>query len=144
MKRTERHHLKDNELARLTASASHLVQERRSQLTAVAAGIIVVLVAAGGYYAWTARTSARAHMLLAEATAVDDASVGPLPAPGSPAPAQVGWTRRRGGDGGARTRAGPGYRWREAMASDRASYSRSDPRLHGRDRAWSTSRPRRS
>jgi outer membrane protein assembly factor BamD (BamD/ComL family) len=87
MKRTERHHLKDNELARMTASATHLVQERRTQLVWVGAAIVVVLAGVGGYFAWTSRTASRAHALLAEATAVDEASVGPLPAPGQPAPA---------------------------------------------------------
>src|SRR4051812_38105865 len=85
MKRAERHHLKDNELARATAAARQIVDERRGQVTAVVAAIVVVLAIVVGYFTWTARVSGRAHALLADALIVDDARVGPPPAAGSPA-----------------------------------------------------------
>ena len=86
MKRTERHHLKDNELARMAISARQVVEERRTQLAAIVIGVVVILAVVGGYFAWTGRVSARANALLADAMAIDGARVGPPPAPGSPAP----------------------------------------------------------
>ncbi len=56
MKRTERHHLKDNELTRLALSARQMVQERQALLTALLVAVAVVAVAAIGYYAWRTRT----------------------------------------------------------------------------------------
>jgi membrane protein implicated in regulation of membrane protease activity len=35
MKRTERHHLKDNELAKAAATARQVVEERRGQVTVI-------------------------------------------------------------------------------------------------------------
>jgi TolA-binding protein len=84
MKRTERHHLKDNELASLAANARQALEERRGQLTAVLVGIVVIGAAAIGYFAWRGSVQGRAHALLAEATAVEEARVGPPPAPGTP------------------------------------------------------------
>ncbi len=86
MKRTERHHLKDNELAKAAASARRLAGERRGSLTAIVVAAVVILAAVIGYVTWTSRVSARAHSLLAEALIVDDARVGPPPAPGSSGP----------------------------------------------------------
>ncbi len=95
MKRTERHHLKDNELAKATATAQRYAEENRSQLTTIVGGVLVVLLAAGGYYAWTTRVSARAHTLLADALIVDEARVGPPPAPGSPSPGGLSFETER-------------------------------------------------
>jgi TolA-binding protein len=95
MKRAERHHLKDNELARATATARQVVEERRNQLTIAGAVIAVVVAAAVGYFWWTGRVSARAHTLLADALAIDEARIGPPPAPGSPAPAAQSYETAR-------------------------------------------------
>src|SRR5438445_8122305 len=84
MKRTERRHLKDNELASLAATARQTFEERKAQLTAVLLGIVVIGAAAGGYFAWRGSVQSRAHALLAEAIAVEEARVGPPPAPGTP------------------------------------------------------------
>lgn len=84
MKRNERHHLKDNELAHLASAARHTVQSRRSQVTGVVIAIVVILAAAIGYTAWRARVQARAGSLLAEAMAIQDRRVGAPEAPGSP------------------------------------------------------------
>jgi predicted Zn-dependent protease len=84
MKRTERRHLKDNELASLAATARQTLEERRGQLTAVLVGIVVIGAAAVGYFAWRGSVESRAHALLAEAIAVEEARVGPPPAPGTP------------------------------------------------------------
>jgi TolA-binding protein len=86
MKRSERHHLKDNELARAAATARQIVEERRGQVTATAVAVVVVAAVALGYFWWSGRVSARAHTLLADALAIDEARIGPPPAAGSPAP----------------------------------------------------------
>jgi tetratricopeptide (TPR) repeat protein len=95
MKRAERHHLKDNELAKAAASARQIVEERRGQVATVGIAVAVVAAVAIGYFVWTGRVSARAHTLLADALAVDDARVGPAPAPGSPAPAGLSFETAR-------------------------------------------------
>jgi TolA-binding protein len=95
MKRAERHHLKDNELARAAATARQVVEERRSQVTLIGVAIAVVATAVIGYLWWNNRVSARAHTLLADALAVDEARVGPPPAPGSPAPAGLSFETAR-------------------------------------------------
>lgn len=86
MKRTERHHLKDNELANLAARTRHVVEDRQGQVAGIAAAVVVVLIAGLGYWAWNNRINGRAHTLLAEAMLTGDAEVSPPAAPGSPAP----------------------------------------------------------
>lgn len=85
MKRTERRHLKTNELASLTAQARDLLETRR---TPMLVGLLVVVLVAGatiGYVTWRGRQQSRAYGLLAAALVVDDARVGPAAAPGTPA-----------------------------------------------------------
>ena len=83
MKRTERQHLKDNELVNLATGARQLVEERKTQVFATAIAIIVILGGAIAYFGWRSHVGGLADALLAEATALDDAPVGPPPAPGS-------------------------------------------------------------
>jgi TolA-binding protein len=95
MKRAERHHLKDNELANLTANARHIVEQKPGLVTGTAVALAVVLVAGVGYWAWKGRVDGRAHTLLAEAMVLDDARVGPPPVPGSPTPSGVSFPTQR-------------------------------------------------
>ena len=85
MKRTERHHLKENELRNLARQAGHTVSERRKETTGLVAIVVVVGALALGYVSWREHVQTKAHGLLAEAMAVQDARVGPPPAPGTPA-----------------------------------------------------------
>jgi TolA-binding protein len=84
MKRTERHHLKDNELAQFATAARTTVEARKNQVTGGVVAIVVILAAAVGYTAWRGRVQGRAGTLLAEAMAVQDTRVGAPEAPGSP------------------------------------------------------------
>jgi tetratricopeptide (TPR) repeat protein len=84
MKTQERRHLKENELRNLARQAGHTVSERRTETTALVAIIVVVGALGLGYYGWRERVQGKAHGLLAEAMAVQDARVGPPPAPGTP------------------------------------------------------------
>jgi TolA-binding protein len=89
MKRTERHHLKDNEFARLAGGAREVIETRGRQLIGLALAIVVVIAAVLGYSAWRGMAESRAGALLAEATLLDDARVGPPPAEGGPDTAAV-------------------------------------------------------
>ena len=77
MKRTERHHLKDNELNRLALSARRMMEARKGLIQALLVAVVVAGVGAIGYYAWRARAENRAYSLLAEATIVEETTVGP-------------------------------------------------------------------
>jgi tetratricopeptide (TPR) repeat protein len=85
MKTKERHHLKENELGRLARSARETVQTRRSEATGLVTIAVIVAAIGIGYFAWREHVQTKAHGLLAQAMAVQDARVGPPPAPGTPA-----------------------------------------------------------
>jgi TolA-binding protein len=85
MKRTERHHLKENELRTFARHAAETVEARGRESTLVLVVVAVVVAAAIGYFAWRDRVQGKANALLAEATTVAEARIGPPPAPGTPA-----------------------------------------------------------
>jgi predicted negative regulator of RcsB-dependent stress response len=95
MKRTERHHLKENELANLAASARDTIEGRGQQLTLIVVAVLVIVALAGGYYWWSGRTAARADALLADAMKLDDAQIGPPAAPGTPGAGGLRFTTER-------------------------------------------------
>src|SRR5262245_7970512 len=84
MKRTERQHLKENELQTFARQAREQLAARRKETTTIVVVVAVVAAAALGFFAWREHVQSKAHSLLAEAMAVQDARVGPPPAPGSP------------------------------------------------------------
>ena len=77
MKRTERRHLKDNELAVLAANTKQLIEERRREVTAAIVAIVVIGGAAIGWFGWRQHVQSRAYALLADAIVLNDAPVGP-------------------------------------------------------------------
>jgi len=83
MKRTERHHLKENELEKLARRAREAIQTRRRETTAAVVALLVIGVVSIGYWAYRERVRTRAHALLASALAVQEARVGPPTAPGT-------------------------------------------------------------
>src|SRR5439155_24520600 len=85
MKRTERQHLKENELRSFALQARDAIDSRRRETTAIVTVGVIVAVLAVGYFAWRERVQSKAHGLLAQAMTVQDARVGPPPAPGTPA-----------------------------------------------------------
>jgi tetratricopeptide (TPR) repeat protein len=85
MKRTERHHLKENDLVQLASRTRDAIDSRQREVGAVAIAIIVVAIAVIGFFAWRSRVEGRAGALLADAIVVSEARVGPPPAPGAPA-----------------------------------------------------------
>jgi TolA-binding protein len=98
MKRAERHHLKENELANLASSARHAVEENKTPIAAIIIGIVVLLAAIGGYYAWSSRVNARANLLLADAMLVESAPIMPPPAPGQPGAGMTTFLTQRAKD----------------------------------------------
>ncbi|OFW44154.1 MAG: hypothetical protein A3J29_00050 [Acidobacteria bacterium RIFCSPLOWO2_12_FULL_67_14b] len=84
MKRTERHHLKENELQNLARQARGAFETRRGEAITAVVLVVVLGVAAVGYFAWRERGQTKAQALLADALTVQDARVGPPPAPGAP------------------------------------------------------------
>jgi predicted negative regulator of RcsB-dependent stress response len=92
MKRTQRRHLKENELETFALSARNLVEQQGRSLGLIVGAVLVVLIGILAYMGWTSRVQGRAHAMLADAMTVDDATIGPPPAPGSPAPSGLRFT----------------------------------------------------
>jgi TolA-binding protein len=84
MKRTERHHLKENDLQVFARRARESYEGKKRETTALIAIAVVVGAIAIGWVAWRERVQGKAHALLAEAVVVQDARIGPPPAPGQP------------------------------------------------------------
>src|SRR5712691_8424882 len=85
MKRTERHHLKQNELQIFARQARDTIEARRRETTVIVVLAAVVGALAVGYFGWREHVQSVAHGLLAQAMIVQDARIGPPPAPGTPA-----------------------------------------------------------
>src|SRR4029450_5339163 len=85
MKRTERHHLKENELRNFARHAAEAVEARGRESTIVLAVVVVVAALALAYFGWRSRVDGKADNPLAEAMTVAEARIGPPPAPGTPA-----------------------------------------------------------
>lgn len=83
MKRSERHHLKENELAISLRRARAVAEQHRREITFATIGILVILAASVGYLVWRQRTNSLAEERLADALTIAEAPVVP-PAPASP------------------------------------------------------------
>lgn len=70
MKAAERHRLKENELSHALSGATARFSESRRTIGLVVAAVALVLVAAGGYWAWKTRAETRAQLLLGDAIAI--------------------------------------------------------------------------
>jgi tetratricopeptide (TPR) repeat protein len=84
MKTTERKHLKENELRTFARLATQALTERPKETTGLIVAAAVIGALALGYFGWREHVQTKAHGLLAEAMAIQDARVGPPPAPGTP------------------------------------------------------------
>ena len=81
MRRSERHHLKENAVATAVGSLQGRLHEWSRGLTLGVAIGLSVLVLYGGYAWWSARTASQAGALLADALVLADAPVVPPPPP---------------------------------------------------------------
>jgi TolA-binding protein len=88
MKRSERRHLKENELVAFVDRSRATLTERRREITALVTAVVVILAGVIGYFAWRNNAESKAAALLTEANNVLEAQVTtPAPAtPGQPAP----------------------------------------------------------
>src|SRR5919198_276221 len=84
MKRTERRHLKENEIEMFTRQAREAFEKRRREVTAGVAIAVVAAAVAIGYLVWRDGVQRRAHALLADAMAVQQVRVGPPAAERAP------------------------------------------------------------
>jgi TolA-binding protein len=77
MKRTERRHLKQNELRSLTRQVQTTLEEHRNEATWIVSALVAIGVAAFGFWAWREHVESRVHALLADALVVQEARIGP-------------------------------------------------------------------
>jgi tetratricopeptide (TPR) repeat protein len=78
MKHSEKEHLKDNPVA----NALLVANQNRTQLLAIAGGVLVLLVAIGGFVTWQRNKDAEVSGLLADAMVIYEAPVQAPAAPG--------------------------------------------------------------
>jgi tetratricopeptide (TPR) repeat protein len=87
MRTSERHHLKDNELALALQQANEWAATNRKPLVTTLAAIVVIGGAIGGYILWRNSVDGTAQSLLAQAMVVETARVVPPGPPPAPVPA---------------------------------------------------------
>jgi tetratricopeptide (TPR) repeat protein len=88
MRTSQRHHLKENELALAIGRANVWAGQNQRTVTMVAIALAVIGVAAIGFITWRNYVDGQSRALLAEAMVIDDARVVAAPAdPTAPAPA---------------------------------------------------------
>lgn len=97
MKRAQRHHLKENELAHTIATARERLVARKGEVTSILVAVVVIAAIVAGISAWQGQDDARAEQLLADAMIIFNAPVVPATAdaanPGDvPAAATIGAT----------------------------------------------------
>ena len=83
MKRAQRHHLKENDLQVLARQAREAYGTRKREASWLVAALVIVAVVGVGYFGWREHVQTTAGALLADAMAVQDARIGPPPAPGT-------------------------------------------------------------
>jgi tetratricopeptide (TPR) repeat protein len=86
MKRKERHHLKENDLAQTLVAARDAIEQRRGLLTGTLLAVLLGAVVIGGIIVWQQEDDARAEQMLADAMVTFNARV----IPPSTTPAQPG------------------------------------------------------
>lgn len=92
MKRTERHRLKENEVAISVARAKETLDVYRKPIVAGAVAVGIVVVAIVAIVLWRQQVDNKSRALLAQAMTIEQAPVAQPPAPGqtTPPPAQPG------------------------------------------------------
>jgi hypothetical protein len=87
MRTSERHHLKDNELALALQHANEWATTNQRNLGLIFGGIVFIAGAIGGYIYWRNSVDDKAHSLLAQAMVVESARVVPPSPLAAPVPA---------------------------------------------------------
>ncbi len=89
MKSTERHRLKENEVASTVVRLTETYDAYKHQITIGLIAAVVIVAAVGGFLMWRSQAGSQAAAMLADAMTVERAQVAPAPAPGAPAPPSV-------------------------------------------------------
>jgi hypothetical protein len=79
MKAQERHHLKQNEVARTTARVVESFAENRDRYLTIAVIVLLVVAVGGGYMYWRNRTNDKAGAMLGVAMAIGQSQIVPAP-----------------------------------------------------------------
>jgi hypothetical protein len=87
MKRTERHHLKENAVASTVAHAKEAYDLYQKPILAAVIAIVAILAATAAFVVWRSQTDSESRAMLADAMAAERAQVAAAPAPGATAPA---------------------------------------------------------
>lgn len=77
MKRKERHHLKENDLAQSIIAAREVLEARKKQVTLGLVAVVAIAAVGGGVMAWRGQTESRAQQLLGDAMVALNARVVP-------------------------------------------------------------------
>jgi TolA-binding protein len=84
MKRAERHHLKENELAHIAGSMRDVLSSNPSTARNAIWAVAIVAVLVVGFLVWRSMAGGGGDALLAETIPIEQARIGPPPLPGSP------------------------------------------------------------
>ena len=87
MKSTERHRLKENEVASTFARLTETYEAYKQQITLGLVAVAVIVVAVVGFMMWRTQSSSQAAAMLADAMTTERAQVALPPPPGATAPA---------------------------------------------------------
>jgi len=87
MKSTERHRLKQNEVASTVVRLTETYDAYKHQITIGLVAVAVIVAAVVGVVMWRAQTGSQAAAMLADAMTAERAQVAPAPVPGATAPA---------------------------------------------------------
>ncbi len=86
MKRSERHRLKENEVALSVVRAREQFEEHKHEVIAIGALVCAIIVVVGGFFWWRHHNDTQSRAMLVDAMSIEQAQVVPPPAP--PAPGQ--------------------------------------------------------
>jgi len=91
MKSTERHRLKENEVAQTVARVRETYDVYQKPIMAAVVVVLAIVVLAVGLTMWRSQTDSRARTMLSDALAAERAQIIPpvAPEPGKPAPPQL-------------------------------------------------------
>ena len=93
---TERHRLKENEVASWFVRLTETYEANKQQITVGLVAVAVIVAAVVGFVMWRGQTSSQAAAMLADAITAERAPIAPAPAPApaagatTPAPAPAG------------------------------------------------------
>jgi TolA-binding protein len=84
MKRSERHRLKENEVALSVARAREQFEEHKRRIIGIGSLACALIIVVGGFFWWRHTNDTRARAMLVDAMAIEQAQVVPPPAPPPP------------------------------------------------------------